>query len=61
MPLDVTWIDEDGSQHVGGRPECLPPASGVVEDVRFAGQRVDLRGGGHLQVVAVFCEETLGG
>jgi len=24
VPLDVPWIDSTGTEHIGGRPSCLP-------------------------------------
>lgn len=36
IPLDVTWIDSQGSYHADGRPECLPPVGLGEIDVTFA-------------------------
>ncbi len=58
MPTDVTWTDESGQWHIGGRPECIPASGAVVENVRFVGQRLQLNAGSHLQVIAVYCDKT---
>ena len=55
VPLDgVTWIDEAGSSHDSGRPECLAP--GVSRQIRFAAVETRVEGSTWRPVVWVSCQ-----
>ena len=54
IPLDVTWIDAQGTWHQGERPACLPP-DGASGPVRFASIDVTVEGNSWRQVVFVAC------
>jgi hypothetical protein len=54
VPTDVAWVDNDGSFHDHGRPDCLP-AEGTTQSVRFASVDVNLDGAGWRAVVWVSC------
>ena len=56
IPLDVQWTDASGSWHDDGRPECLPPSSKALENIRITAVSVEARGMGFRQVVAVHCD-----
>ena len=50
----VTWIDRQGIEHDGGRPECLAP--GTSTDVRFAAVEVRVGGSTWRPVVWISCQ-----
>ena len=55
VPLDgVSWTDETGTWHDGGRPACLAP--GVTRKVRFAAVKVTVEGTTWRPVVWISCE-----
>lgn len=54
VPLDVAWT-KNGTLHPSGRPECLPPVSRGVIEVRVTWTEVDVEGSGWKQVVGVHC------
>jgi len=54
IPLDVMWVDAQGSLHDGDRPACLP-AEGATAPVRFASVDVTVEGTSWRQVVWVAC------
>jgi hypothetical protein len=56
IPLDVNWIDAQGSWHGHGRPECLPPADRAIGPVSFGAVDVSRDGRSWRQVVWVSCE-----
>jgi hypothetical protein len=54
IPIDVFWVDAQGTLHDGDRPECLPP-EGTNQAVRFASVDVTAEGTSWRQVVWVAC------
>ena len=54
IPMDVKWVDAQGSLHDGDRPACLPP-EGATGPVRFASVDVTVEGASWRQVVWVAC------
>jgi hypothetical protein len=54
IPLDVLWVDAQGTLHDGDRPACLPP-EGATGAVRFASVDVTVEGTSWRQVVWVAC------
>ena len=55
VPLDgVTWIDEAGSSHDSGRPDCLAP--GASRQIRFAAVETTIEGTTWRPVVWVSCQ-----
>lgn len=55
VPLDgVVWIDEAGSRHDSGRPECLAP--GVSRQIRFAAVETTIEEATWRPVVWVSCQ-----
>jgi hypothetical protein len=54
-PLDgLMWIDEMGTLHDSGRPECLAP--GVSRQIRFAAVEATVEGTTWRPVVWVSCQ-----
>jgi hypothetical protein len=55
VPLDgVYWIDEAGTHHDSGRPDCLAP--GVSRQIRFAAVETTIEGTTWRPVVWVSCQ-----
>ncbi len=55
VPLDgLMWIDQVGTRHDAGRPDCLPP--GVSRQVRFAAIETTVEGLTWRPVVWVSCK-----
>ena len=55
IPLDVPWVDRNGTYNMGSRPDCLPETRLPIAKVRFAEIRYRLNGGEARQVVLVDC------
>lgn len=55
VPLDgVSWTDEMGTWHDGGRPDCLAP--GISRQIRFAAVEVTVEGATWRPVVWISCQ-----
>jgi hypothetical protein len=55
IPLDVAWTDASGSYHDHGRPDCLPPAIGLIGPITFATVEASAGGVSWRPVVWVSC------
>lgn len=55
VPLDMTWIDANGTWHQGSRPDCLPPSGELAGPITFAAGEVTGNGETWRPVVWVSC------
>ena len=55
IPLDLAWTDANGTYHLHGRPECLPPSIGPIGPITFASVEASAGGVSWRPVVWVSC------
>ena len=55
VPLDVAWVGADNAWRDSGRPECLPPSTTIIDNVRFASVDAAIENLGWRPVIWVDC------